>query len=175
VFQGTARLTPERILVQIGRYQLSIAHKDSEEHEVGQIVMHEEYEHFTYLNDIAVLILATEVSFNNFIQPACLWDESDDADSAGLLGTVIGWGTTEKDDLSDVLAQGTMPVVSKEVCMTSNRDYEDFLTDDMICAGYRNGTAVCNGDSGGGMFFRYLLSGSIPFKYLCLTPRCFQS
>lgn len=69
-------------------------------------------------------------------------------------GTVMGWGYTEKDEVSDVLKEATMPVVPFAECLQSNREFFGaFLSKNNFCAGYRNGTSVCNGDSGGGMIF----------------------
>ena len=152
VFHGTAKVPREKISVQIGRYQLSQSHDESQEHELGEIIIHKDYHHFIFLNDIAILKLATEITYNKFIQPVCLWTKNDDMNSVGQIGTVIGWGTTKDDELSDVLAQGTMPIVSNQVCKESSPDYRTDVTDEMFCAGYRNGTSVCNGDSGGGIF-----------------------
>ncbi|KAJ8910433.1 hypothetical protein NQ315_012575 [Exocentrus adspersus] len=47
-----------------------------------------------------------------------------------------------------------MPVVSQETCIYSFPEfYSRFTSDHTFCAGYKNGTSVCNGDSGGGLVF----------------------
>jgi len=53
-------------------------------------------------------------------------------------------------DLSDVLMQVVVPIVSWDTCRESNGIYKRELTDNMICAGYmEGGKDSCGGDSGG--------------------------
>lgn len=48
-----------------------------------------------------------------------------------------------------------MPIVTHETCIWSNRDFFSKVTSEKsFCAGFRNRTTVCNGDSGGGMVFK---------------------
>lgn len=59
-----------------------------------------------------------------------------------------------------------MPVVTHETCIWSNRDFFSKVTSDKsFCAGFRNGTTLCGGDSGGGMVFKqggqYYLRGIV--------------
>lgn len=71
-----------------------------------------------------------------------------------FLGTVVGWGFDETGKVTEALTQAKMPVVSKETCIYSFPEfYSKFTTQKTYCAGFRNGTSVCNGDSGGGMVF----------------------
>jgi secreted trypsin-like serine protease len=48
-----------------------------------------------------------------------------------------------------------LPVVSTAECSSSGQDLFSSMTrSTSYCAGYKNGTQVCNGDSGGGHYFR---------------------
>jgi secreted trypsin-like serine protease len=56
-------------------------------------------------------------------------------------------------------------------CFDSNRDiFVKVLTQNNFCAGYRNGTTLCNGDSGGGLYVKYknrwFLTGIVSFSLL---------
>lgn len=158
VFDTSGRvLLPERVTVQLGRHQLYTPESNVQEFQVYQIKLHPHYDKSTLENDLAVFKMADAITFTNYIQPICMWDR--EATSIHNLenerGTVMGWGYTELDELSDVLKQATMPVVPLGDCLVSNRDFFGaFLTNKNFCAGYRNGTSVCNGDSGGGMIFQ---------------------
>lgn len=60
----------------------------------------------------------------------------------GKLGTVVGWGYTEKNRLSSTLLEATMPVVSHSTCLLSNRNFfGSYLSSKNFCAGFRNGAS----------------------------------
>lgn len=100
--------------------------------------MHENFNTNNYQNDIALIHLANEVSYNNYVQPACLWDLSNRTNEA--IGTVIGWGLTETDTVGEVLNQAQMPIVPSIKCLESNRNvFSITLGEYNFCAGYRNG------------------------------------
>ncbi|EDS36293.1 mast cell protease 8 [Culex quinquefasciatus] len=102
-------------------------------------------------NDIAILELATEAEFTNFVQPACV---NQVEDLTNQFGTAVGWGVDETDRISQVLKSQRMPVVSTNKCLESNRGiFRQVLDSSLFCAGFTNGTTVCNGDSGGGLHF----------------------
>ncbi|KAL9692887.1 hypothetical protein quinque_012172 [Culex quinquefasciatus] len=103
-------------------------------------------------NDVALLELMTEVRLTSYIQPACVNQVVDLSDK---VGTVVGWGVTEHDELSPVLKESQMPVIDTRICIESNRAvFGQALDSSVFCAGFTNGTTVCNGDSGGGLFFQ---------------------
>lgn len=121
--------------------------------QVFNIVIHPEFDSVSSKHDIALLKLAVKVSFNPHISPACLPDS--DFNIVGLIGMAIGWGRNERGELPSNLHQAPMIVPSPFECLESNRDFFGyFLNEANFCAGYRNGTTVCAGDSGGGLFFQ---------------------
>ncbi|XP_037913354.1 serine protease SSP1-like isoform X2 [Hermetia illucens] len=156
VTEDRNQIVAERIVVRLGQFQL-IGDSNIQEFRVYKVIRHEDYSPSNLKNDIAIIKLGTEVAFNEYIQPACLWDKSS-IDLSAIVnkeGYVVGFGFNEEELLSNVLSQAILPVVSFSTCLESNRAYfGDVLTDKNFCAGYRNGTSVCNGDSGGGMFFK---------------------
>lgn len=65
------------------------------------------------------------------------------SDVVGKLGTVIGYGITETDQLSPILRQALMPVVDSLTCLETNRDvFGAHLSKKNFCAGFRNGLLV---------------------------------
>ena len=61
-------------------------------------------------------------------------------------------GLTEHDTFSKILRVTSVRLVSEEKCRESHtRDFRKYLTYTSFCAGWTNGTGVCNGDSGGGL------------------------
>lgn len=147
---------PEKISIQLGKFKLNAIDSNTVEHLVLRIIVHPEYSPIDYQDDLGLLKLGEKVTFNQHVQPACLWPDTEKALSnvVGKAGSVVGWGLTDEDELSEVLNEGKMPVVDFFTCLESDRDFfGPFISDFNYCAGYRNGTSVCNGDSGGGMFF----------------------
>ncbi|KAG8226433.1 hypothetical protein J437_LFUL015101 [Ladona fulva] len=67
---------------------------------------------------------------------------------------VVGWGYDERGVVTEELMMAKMPVVSQQTCIWSYPAFfPRFTSEKTYCAGFRNGTSVCNGDSGGGMVF----------------------
>lgn len=117
--------------------------------QVHKIIVHSEFNPDNLSDDIAIIRLSTEANLNDYVQPICLWDVNKKGISevTNKFGTVIGWGATEANTLSVVLRQAIMPIVSLTTCLNSNREFfGTFLSDKNFCAGFRNGTSVCNGD-----------------------------
>lgn len=100
-------------------------------------------------NDIALLELRSKVRYTDFVQPICIAASEVPVETVGI---VAGWGMTEDGYLSQELKSSRMPIVRMIDCLMSDRDsFGHSLDSGMICAGYLNGTAVCNGDSGSGL------------------------
>ncbi|XP_055544946.1 polyserase-2-like [Wyeomyia smithii] len=161
------------ILVKVGRFNISEEHEEQgREHAVEKIVTHWRYKPLTYENDIAILKMSVPVIFTDFVQPICLWKRDDGIvlpDIYGLTGTVVGWGLTDENKISSLLNTARMPVVSTFDCLESDRNFfGNLLYAKAFCAGFKNGTGVCNGDSGGGMYFQHFgqwyLRGVVSFS-----------
>lgn len=148
-------ISVDNLLVFMGKYTLNNFGSEVQSSEALEIKVHPEFDSNTYYNDIAIIILGKSVKYTQYVRPICLWSSSTDLSAVvDKVGTVVGWGFDENRQISNNLRQAAMPVVSTDRCIFSNRDlFSQFLFDKNYCAGYRNGTGVCNGDSGGGMVF----------------------
>lgn len=105
--------------------------------QVDKIVIHEKYRTTNFARDIALIWLDGEVTFSDYIQPACLWRHH--SERAGY-GSVVGFGLTNTDRLGDVLHQASMPIVSHLECLEGNRlIFGALLGQHNFCAGNRNG------------------------------------
>ncbi|XP_041968433.1 uncharacterized protein LOC121725497 [Aricia agestis] len=127
-----------------------------------------------FQDDIAILILKTAIRYETYVRPVCL-DFEYQFDKRqlqeGKLGKVAGWGLTGANGKPSMALQvAQIPFVSIETCLeNSPSGFREFITSDKICAGYLNGTALCKGDSGGGLAFpetekgieRYYLRGIV--------------
>uniref|UniRef100_A0A8U7P0E0 Peptidase S1 domain-containing protein n=1 Tax=Corvus moneduloides TaxID=1196302 RepID=A0A8U7P0E0_CORMO len=112
---------------------------------VEKMIVHEKWNSFLIINDIALIKLAEEVQESDTIRAACL------PDAGKILPNdypcyVTGWGTNGP--LADVLQQALLPVVDYETC--SQRDWwGSNVCTTMVCAGGDGVISGCNSDSGG--------------------------
>ena len=123
---------------------------------VSDIWVHPDYTDVTEGNDVAVLTLSTSMPYT----PASYVDSSDTGVyAAGTTARVIGWGTTSSGgSSSNQLRTATVPTVSNSSCASSYGS--DFLSSDMVCAGYTaGGVDTCQGDSGGPLLIGGVLAG----------------
>uniref|UniRef100_A0A182N966 Peptidase S1 domain-containing protein n=1 Tax=Anopheles dirus TaxID=7168 RepID=A0A182N966_9DIPT len=154
---GGRKIALERLIVQVGRSRLWNFNNWIQQHDAYELIVHPEYSAIGVGNDLALIKLSSDISYNQYVQPICLWDR-DDAEHkiVGALGTVIGFGFDESDMVSGTLREARLPVISLIQCLESNRElFGTQLTSRMVCAGNRDGIGPCNGDSGGGLFFSF--------------------
>ncbi|EAA03610.4 AGAP010635-PA [Anopheles gambiae str. PEST] len=167
------KIPSDNMQLRLGRFNLMNNEEEyAEEFSVIDTIVHEGYRPTTLENDIAILRVEIPIIFNDYIQPVCLWKRDDGFDLPNVYnqpGTVVGWGLSENNRIGTTLNEAQMPVVNSWTCLASDRAFFGrFLQSKAFCAGYKNGTGVCNGDSGGGMFFqfqnRWYLKGIVSFS-----------
>ncbi|KAL8198569.1 UNVERIFIED_CONTAM: hypothetical protein K2H54_016557 [Gekko kuhli] len=115
---------------------------------VEKTIVHEKWNSFLIVNDIALVKLAQHVVYSDTIQPSCL------PDAGTLLAQdypcyITGWGRLYTNGpISDDLQQALLPIVDHQTC--SQRDWwGSTVRTTMVCAGGDGVTSGCNGDSGG--------------------------
>nr|XP_032526023.1 modular serine protease-like [Danaus plexippus plexippus] len=149
---------------------------DAEKSDVADIIIPSRFRGSgaNFQDDIALVLVVTPFIYQVFIRPVCLdFDVNFDRTqlSEGNMGKVAGWGLTDKNGkASQVLKVVDLPYVKIEDCYAmSPPTFRAYITSDKICAGYTNGTTLCQGDSGGGLAFpayelntqRYYLRGIV--------------
>lgn len=148
-------LLPRDVLALFG------AHKLSDGFETGRIkqspkkiYIHDEWNHLKVRNNADVSLLefwGNKITFGDFVQPICLWESENEPTVTE--GVATGWikieSLMESRDNFPKLVQA--PIQSNNECFLD----EDRLVDQSrttFCSGILNGSGVCNGDSGGGLF-----------------------
>ncbi|XP_014488646.1 PREDICTED: limulus clotting factor C-like [Dinoponera quadriceps] len=112
-----------------------------------------------YVSDIAILELVEPFVLSTWLVPICI-DPFSYGDrvvlEAGVYGKVAGFGRTAMSESSAILQALTVPYVPYNQCKSAsqNSEKQKYITIDKFCAGYTNGSSVCNGDSGGGLVFK---------------------
>lgn len=147
--KGRGSLSPDQILVLLGKHNLSSTEEDFEWFHPQEILVHPDWEDSgrRFDADIAILVSGMPIPLSDTIAPICLW--TDLAEDEDYVGTLVGWGmfgTTEKTDVPRQLQVRRV---------TSARCYEDFHVMAAIasartfCAGSVEGNVVpCTGFSG---------------------------
>ncbi|XP_035910121.1 CLIP domain-containing serine protease B15-like [Anopheles stephensi] len=149
-------IAKELLIVRAGMFDLNDGGNVVQEKGVIEIFVPPGASMRNFRHDIAVLKMHTKFTFNDYVQPICIRPVPYDISKlVGVFGTVVGWGRTETSDISAKLRQAKVPVVSAYDCLDSDPySFRLVATGKVYCAGSRNGTSSCNGDSGGGMYFR---------------------
>nr|XP_050845441.1 modular serine protease-like [Vespula vulgaris] len=104
-----------------------------------------------YAWDIALLKIDVPFVFSAFLLPACL----DQTFIEFGYGIVAGFSRTTLGASSFILQSAILPYVPLNQCKSvSSAQSEKFIMPDKFCAGYTNGTSICDGYSGGGLVFQ---------------------
>ncbi|XP_075989698.1 venom protease-like [Anticarsia gemmatalis] len=120
---------------------------------IRNIIRHPEYRPPKVYNDIALLELATDVSFRNGIRAACLWNKRDFPGYEKVIAT--GWGVTDTRtrETSNELKKVSLSIFNNRECdkLLENEHSRKFhgVVETQMCAGeLRGGVDTCQGDSG---------------------------
>ncbi|XP_043976582.1 transmembrane protease serine 13a isoform X2 [Gambusia affinis] len=124
--------------------------KLTQPHLVQKIVLNENYDSRTSDQDVALLKLTSQVTFNDNVQPVCLPLNGQDFSqvpscwTSGFGTTKAGSGTVSRD-----LMEVSVDIIGTQVCNHPSV-YGGGVTSNMICAGkLEGGKDSCQGDSGG--------------------------
>ncbi|XP_009811508.1 granzyme A [Gavia stellata] len=117
-------------------------------------------------NDIMLLQLDKRARLDKAVQLIPL-PTSDDDPKPGTTCTVAGWGQTKNHvrQHSDTLREVNITVFSRQICNDKNHYKNNpVITDNMICAGAKNGGKdSCSGDSGGPLRCNNVMRGITAF------------
>lgn len=149
-----AHCSPRRgTRVTVGRYDRKT--NKGEVIRAEKAIIHPDYNSRSSDNDIALIKLERPVSSQLNITPISLADTNvhHNAIKPGKKVTVAGWGNTQQNImLSNKLMEVDVPIVSHQECKSAYRG----ITDNMVCAGYKQGGKdSCQGDSGGPLFVKW--------------------
>uniref|UniRef100_A0A3Q3K6S5 Suppression of tumorigenicity 14b n=1 Tax=Monopterus albus TaxID=43700 RepID=A0A3Q3K6S5_MONAL len=131
----------------LGLQSQSKIDKSTVRRKIKRIITHENYDHLTYDNDVALMEMDTEVPLNQYIFPICLPSPSYDF-PAGQEAWITGWGATREDGIAATdLQKAAVRIINSTVCKSL---LGDDVSDRMLCAGVlQGGVDACQGDSGG--------------------------
>ena len=127
-----------------------------------------------YDADISLLELEDEINFNKYIKPICIAKPFSEA-AAKTNGIVVGFGVTESGLTSNIAKKLDIPIVGYHDCSVST-DHKYLITSKTFCGGKANGSGVCSGDSGSGVYVlyngRYYIRGIVSLALLNNEGEC---
>ncbi|XP_066265904.1 uncharacterized protein [Branchiostoma lanceolatum] len=149
-------LTEKDFIVRLGKHTSvrGVLEANERSYIVEKIMVHPEFNGDTYESDVALLQLALpEVTLTEYVLPICLPEipEARRLIRPGNIGTVTGWGAQAVGGkTSEKLMKVSLPVVSLRRCRDAHPQYAQEISQNMFCAGRREGGKdACEGDSGG--------------------------
>lgn len=155
---ATEKFLPRDILALFGAHDLSDSY-ESERIALSpiKISIHDDWNHLTTSYDADISLLEfqnNKIHFGDFIQPICLWSSVNEPTVTS--GVVTGWGKSEDptkihENVPKVISA---PIQTNELCFLDSKSLVDLSSIRTFCAGLRNGSGVCSGDSGGGLFIK---------------------
>ncbi|CAK1539941.1 unnamed protein product [Leptosia nina] len=138
-----------RLTARLGDYNIRTNTETQHiERKIKRVVRHRGFDMRTLYNDVAILTLDQPVTFTKNIRPICL--PSGGRAYAGLIATVIGWGSLrESGPQPSVLQEVSIPVWSNAECrLKYGSAAPGGIVEHMLCAG-KDSMDSCSGDSGG--------------------------
>ncbi|KAK6621260.1 hypothetical protein RUM43_011566 [Polyplax serrata] len=153
-FKNFPPVKREDIIAYVGRYDISNwTDENSQPRELSAIFIHPDFDSDFLHSDLAVLKFSRPIEEAGHVSPACLWQGNHNLSAVvGRKGIVFGWGTNGLGTkVTSTPKLAVMPIVSQEECLRSNMEFLFLTTNRTLCAGFRNGTGPCSGDSGGGL------------------------
>ncbi|KAJ0171972.1 hypothetical protein K1T71_012735 [Dendrolimus kikuchii] len=137
------RMRPEYFLAVVGTNQLSAGGKA---YKVRKIVIHEDYDDYNIVNDIAVVFTEEEMDFGSKVDAIELNDEPV---MKGEELVLTGWGTTSYPGrIPNDLMQLELKSITYEECKEIHKNINEVYKT-QICALTKAGEGACHGDSGG--------------------------
>uniref|UniRef100_A0A8C9EJM7 Chymotrypsin C n=1 Tax=Pavo cristatus TaxID=9049 RepID=A0A8C9EJM7_PAVCR len=134
--------------VVLGEHNLAVEDDGAVVAEVEKIIVHEKWNSFLVINDIALIKLSEPVQESDTIQAACLPPSGLELEN-GYPCEITGWGRLwTNGPLAEVLQQALLPVVDYATCSQSDW-WGGLVRTSMVCAGGDGVVSGCNGDSGG--------------------------
>ncbi|CAL8073319.1 unnamed protein product [Orchesella dallaii] len=125
---------------------------------VKDIIVHAEFEKYTFRNNIALVRLSEDLTFNRFIQPICLPQREALIDGMNVHRYFsAGWGIIDRESLdsnyfnqlSEILLQMYVDILPRKDCDFVYSRQIGLLDRSLICGiGKTPSTGECAGDSG---------------------------
>ncbi|XP_050394188.2 transmembrane protease serine 3 [Patella vulgata] len=174
-FEDQLSQDPKRWMATVGGIYTDQYEYTQRTYHVQKIIVHEAYNTSTAENDVALLILSTNMMYSNYIRPVCLPDDNESV-PVGTICYIAGWGATRGTSNQNTLNQVALPIIGDETCSRPDWYGKDFYPETSFCAGREaGGIDACTGDSGSPLVCqkgsKWTVHGLSSWGYGCAEPR----
>uniref|UniRef100_A0AAY5ETF5 Coagulation factor VII, like n=1 Tax=Electrophorus electricus TaxID=8005 RepID=A0AAY5ETF5_ELEEL len=148
---------PSKLQVSVGKHNRNVKEATEQLRKVSKVLIHPQYNFTTSDSDLALLRLRRNISLNSYVIPICLPPAQGTFDrtlKTVRTSTVSGWGRLSQFGPPSLMLQRLeVPLVPLVSCQAHSGLR---VTNNMLCAGYREGGRdACQGDSGGPLVTKY--------------------
>uniref|UniRef100_K7F2C2 MBL associated serine protease 1 n=1 Tax=Pelodiscus sinensis TaxID=13735 RepID=K7F2C2_PELSI len=149
VLRSSDILSPSSFSITLGKHRTLKQDDTEQQRRPKTIVLHPSYRAATFEYDLGLVELSEQAVLNDYVMPVCFPDGSHHKD--GMV-VVSGWGKQFLQRLPEALMEIEIPLMDHALCREAYARLKKKVTDDMICAGEKEGGKdACSGDSGGPM------------------------
>ncbi|XP_055600589.1 prothrombin-like [Uranotaenia lowii] len=152
----TQKQIPEnRLFVRVGITLVDPPEGHYQSHDVKAMFIHEAFNWDQVEDDIALLRLATKITYSDYVQPICMWQGNSSVEQiVNRTGFIVGWGGKEDNGMAKNLIEAPMTIISEQICI--GVDPVQFLwlyhEDKTFCATNANETKPQRIDRGSGLY-----------------------
>ncbi|XP_021040096.1 mannan-binding lectin serine protease 1 isoform X2 [Mus caroli] len=141
--------SPSDFKIIMGKHWRRRSDEDEQHLRVKRTTLHPLYDPTTFENDLGLVELSESPRLNDFVMPVCLPEQPS---TEGTMVIVSGWGKQFLHRFPENLMEIEIPIVNYDTCQEAYTPLKKKVTNDMICAGEKEGGKdACAGDSGGPM------------------------
>ncbi|XP_017754913.1 PREDICTED: trypsin-4-like [Eufriesea mexicana] len=151
------------------RVRSSTLDADGDKVEAGNILVHDDFDKYVLLNDLALIKLKIPVQYGEKLLPIGLPRKEDYELDDGTTCFVTGWRQTKPGPAESQLTVTAVPLVNRDTCSLTMPCYEPILQR-MLCAGnMTQGVETCQGDPGAPLMEGQTLIGVLSYGLGCKT------
>ncbi|XP_076178984.1 trypsin-1-like [Ptiloglossa arizonensis] len=151
------------------RVRTGVLSNGGDELEVRNVVVHEDFDKYVLLNDIALIKLKIPVQFGEKLLPIGIPGNEDYNLDDGTMCFVTGWKYNMGGSIESQLTVTAVPIVNQDICSSTMPCYEPVLRK-MLCAGNMTlGVETCQGDPGAPLTEGQTLIGVLSYGLGCKT------
>ncbi|XP_076664215.1 trypsin-1 [Andrena cerasifolii] len=157
---------PSTVLV---RARTSALSSGGDELEVCNVVVHEDFDKYVLLNDIALIKLKVPAQFGAELLPIGIPEKEDWKLDDGTMCFVTGWKHNLGGPGETQLSVTAVPMVDQNTCISTMPCYQPVF-ERMLCAGnMTQGVETCQGDPGAPLMEGQTLIGVLSYGLGCKT------